>query len=94
MKKKVTAAIGIILAVYILFVTADCIRLQNKTLETEPFITISSSQDAHKSKYTGLGYSVVYHRDGQENTDKNTNTRIYGAEFMLFDKILLWGWIE
>ena len=94
MKKKVLMVIGIILASYILFVAVDCIRLGNTSVETKPIITVSSSEDENRSKYTGLGYSVVYYNDRQENTDGNIVENIYGAEFRLFDTILIWAWIE
>ena len=90
MKKKVLIVIGIIFAIYILFVTVECIRLGNADRVAEPIITVSSEKYDNRSKYTGLGYSVIYHVDGQENTDGD----IYGAEFRLFDSILVWGWIE
>lgn len=90
MKKKALIVTGIILAVYIFFVTADCIRLGNADTQTKPIITVSSSEDENIVKYNGLGYTVMYHREGTGNTDGN----IYGAEIRLFEKILLWAWIE
>lgn len=39
MKKKALLVTGIILAVYILFVTADCIRLGNADTQAKPIIT-------------------------------------------------------
>ena len=90
MKKKVFIVIGFVLAVYILFVTVDCIRLGNADRVTKPIITVSSEEYDNRSKYTGLGYSVIYCVDGQENTDGD----IYGAEIRLLDLILVWGWIE
>mgnify|MGYP000402373377 CR=1 FL=1 len=90
MKKKALIVTGIILMVYILFVTADCIRLGNADTQTKPIITVSTAEEENGVKYNGLGYSVMYHRDSIENTDGN----IYGAEIRLFDKILVWAWIE
>ena len=90
MKKKVLMVIGIILAIYILFVTIDCIRLGKTDSETKPIITVSSAENENRSKYTGLGYSVVYYKDGQDKITEN----VYGAEFRLFDKILIWAWVE
>ncbi len=92
MKKKILIAIGIILAIYILFVAVDCIRLGNTNSETKPMITVSSVEDEHRNEYTGLGYSVIYYKDGQEGIDGNED--IYGAEFRLFDAILIWAWVE
>ena len=90
MKKKILIAVGILLAIYIVFVTVDCIRLENANTETKPIITVSSSEYETRSKYNGIGYSVIYYTDEQENQGEN----IYGAEFRLFDSILIWAWIE
>lgn len=81
-------AIGIILAVYILFLSTDCVRLRNTDSETKPIITVASEEDKSRSKYTGLGYSVMYYKDG------NAAENVYGAEFRLFDSILIWAWVE
>ena len=94
LKKKILVAIGIILVAYILFVTAECIRLENTGFETKPIITVSSSENEKTSKYTGLGYSVIYYKDNNKNADGNIVENIYGAEFRLFDKIMIWAWIE
>ncbi len=94
MKKKIFMAIGIILAAYILFVTAECVRLGNAYIEAKPIITVTSAESENRSKYTGMGYSVVYYKDKQLNADRNIVENIYGAEFRLFDKIMIWAWIE
>lgn len=94
MKKKALTAIGIILAIYILFVTADCIRLRNTNGETKPIITVCLAEDENSSKYTGLGYSVIYYKDRQENIDGSIVENVYGAEFRLLDTILIWAWVE
>ena len=88
--KKILWAIGIILAVYIVFVASDSIRLSHKTTAARPFITVSTAEAENRSRYTGLGYSVTYYKDSVKDTDRS----IYGAQFMLFDKILIWGWVE
>ncbi len=92
--KKVFIAIGVVLAVYLSFVTADCIRLKNTEAETRPFITVSSTETENRQYYTGLGYTVGYYTDEFEDADGNVTEDIYGAEFRLFGKILIWAWIE
>ena len=92
--KKVCIAIGILLIIYILFVTVDCIRLRTMNLGLKPLITISLGETENGNIYKGLGYSVRYYIDViQKSSDLITN-RIYGAEFKLFDKILIWAWVE
>lgn len=88
MKKKILLIIVILLIIYFLFVTIDCIRLRNTKTDTKPFITISLAEYENGNKYMGLGYSVKYYKDKQD--DKNS----YGGEFRLFDKILVWAWVE
>lgn len=90
MKKKALIVTGIILVVYILFVTADCIRLRNADTQAKPIITVSTAEEENRVKYNGLGYSVMYYKDSQEQSDSD----IYSAEARLFDSILLWAWIE
>lgn len=88
MKKKIFLTIVILLIIYFIFVTIDCIRLRNAKVDTKPFITISLAEYENGNKYMGLGYSVKYYKDKQDNENG------YGAEFRVFDKILIWAWIE
>lgn len=92
MKNKILSVIAILIAVYISFVAVDCIRLKNTFKEKAPFITVASSENGDESSYTGLGYTVRYRRC----TDKNGKVTddLTGAEFRLFDKIILWVWIS
>lgn len=80
------------------FVTVDCIRLRNAESGTRPFITLYEEDGDTVVSYTGLGYTVKYHVDIGEVTTENGITYVeqlgYGAEFWLFDKLLVWGWIE
>lgn len=94
MKKKVLIAIVALLIMYFLFVTIDCIRLRDAESGTKPFITVSLAEYENGNKYTGLGYSVKYYRDRQEDTNGNIIEYGYGAEFRLFNKILIWAWVE
>ena len=86
--------IAILLIIYVLFVTVDCIRLKKTQTETKPFITISYAEYENGNKYNGLGYSIKYYKDKPIDTDDNIEKNIYGAEFRLFDKILIWAWVE
>ena len=98
MKKKILIVIGILLIIYISFVTFDCIRLRNSKTGTKPLITISMGEYENGTIYKSLGYSIKYYVDIGEKTEINGTTYIeelgYGAEFRLFDKILIWAWIE
>ena len=88
--KKALAVIGILIAIYAAFVTVDCVRLKTAPKGTKPIIAVSETETENREKYTGLGYSVCYYTDKSSGEAEN----IYGAEFRLFDKFLVWGWVE
>ena len=94
MKKKILLIMVTLLIIYFLFITIDCIRLRNSKNATKPFITIGLAEYENGNKYIGLGYSVKYYKDKQENKNGNIVENGYGAEFRLFDRILIWAWVE
>lgn len=84
---------------YGLFVGVDCVRLYNAQTSKAPIIITQPTKIENDTvKYTGLGYTVTYRTtveaETEENESSNTIYDICGAEFRLFDKILLWAWIE
>ena len=95
--KRILIVFGIILFCYISFVTVDCIRLKNAKRGTKPLITISEYETDSRTAYKGLGYTIEYYVDKDEQKDGDMtyiNVYGYGAEFRLFDKIMVWAWIE
>ena len=93
--KKVFISIGILLVIYVSFVTVDCIRLRGAKSPEKPFITINMAEYENGNKYIGLGYSVKYYREKQKIVNYGIDVLAesgYGAEFRLFDKILIWAW--
>lgn len=97
MKKLARILITIIssmILVYGVFVGVECVRLYNVRTSKPPIIVIRETQILENEiKYTGLGYTVIYEAREAKPTD-GENIPICGAEFRLFDKILLWAWIE
>lgn len=96
--KGIIIGLSIILVVYITFVVIDCIRLRHAVNYTKPLITISENIVENRVIYYGLGYSVSYYID-REIIINNDVTLIggtgnYGAEFRLFNKLLIWAWVE
>ena len=84
---------------YGVFVGVDCVRLYNADESKSPIITTDLTQiNDYEIKYTGLGYTVTYQTKEEITTEENESLNaiydICGAEFRLFDKILLWAWIE
>lgn len=94
MKKKIITALAVLIGVYALFVTTDCIRLRYAESGTKPFITVDFEETENRDAYTGLGYSVRYYTDRYTDENGVAAESYYGAEFRLFDKILIWAWIE
>lgn len=95
--KKVLKIIGIVLLslvlIWCLYVTVEAIRLRTMKLGLEPLIALERGEDDTKLYYKGLGYSVTYQIHKKQNYDLIL-TSILGGEFRLFDKILIWSWIE
>ncbi len=102
MKKFVRALIITIssaVLLYGVFVGIECVRLYNAETSKPPIITIKPTKiQDDEVKYTGLGYTIIYkineEIEAKENVSQNVIHDICGAEFRLFDKILLWAWIE
>lgn len=91
MKKKVLIVVGILLLIYVVFITVDCIRLGdlvNGSLNKQPVITISKREYkddyGYGTEYIGLGYSVKYYRPN--------NSMGYKAEVNLFGIIPVNGY--
>ena len=102
MKKTVKALIVTacsIILLYGLFVGVDCVRLYKVGESNKPLITINEARQEDYCKYKGLGYTVTYKFDPKEAVQEGEQnaypgSHVYSAEFRLFDKILLWAWIE
>ena len=102
MKKLIKPLVIIICSLilaYGLFVGVDCVRLYNaETSKVPVIITQPTKIENDTVKYTGFGYTITYRTKAEipteENESRNANYDICGAEFRLFDKILLWAWIE
>ena len=85
--RKILFIIIDILIVYFVFVGIDAYRIQSMPFEeVKPLITIGEEKNDKKILYSGLGYSVTYNINSDES--------IYGAEFRLFDKILIWAYVS
>ena len=70
MKKIILRILVILLILYVLFVTVDCIRLRYTKSGTKPLITISLGETENGNFYKGLGYSVRYYiNETQKSSD-------------------------
>ncbi len=102
MKKLIRAlviTISSVILLYGVFVGVECVRLYNSETSKPPIISTQPTKIENDTvKYTGLGYTVTYRINEEIETKENASLNaiydICGAEFKLFDKILLWAWIE
>ena len=94
--KKILTIILSIVCIYILFVGEECIRLNNN-VNSKPVIILKEEDNFDKNEYTyySLGFKLKkeYLVDEKSHDDLRF-LNIVGEEFYLFDKILLWAWIE
>ena len=89
---KIIKVIGIIIisiiAVYILFITEEIIRLSNSL--QEPLIIIEEKNSYDSVTYKSLGYTL-----NRNYYCKSDDLCIVNeVEFLLFDKYFIWGWIS
>ena len=95
--KDIFIAILIVIILWAIFVTIDCIRLRNSRCYTPPIISVKQEANLQKLSYTGLGYTIDYILN--QTLDYNNGVSLHGigtvgAEFRLFGKILIWAYIE
>lgn len=106
MRKSTKAIITVIIAVticYIAFVAVDCVRLSVCLDPThgdlsyqKPFITVSREQTDSRIKYHGLGYSLEYYiNENNESLDDEDMIKKhgYGVMIYLLDRFIPWGWV-
>ena len=104
--KKILRALVITISsavlLYGVFVGIDCVRLYKVGESEKPLITVNEIRGEDYWKCEGLGYTVTYKFDPEKEVSSEEEGKqnaypgsdIYSAEFKLFDKILLWAWIE
>ena len=104
--KKISRILIIIISsavlLYGVFVGVDCVRLYKVGKSDKPLITINEVRGEDYWKCEGLGYTLTYKFDPEKEVSSDEEgkqnaypgSHIYSAEFRLFDKILLWAWIE
>lgn len=96
--KIIIITILTLIIIFVAYITFDCIRLRNSSLGTKPLITINEKITENRLVYTGLGYKIEYYLNSKKDEDFNNletiEERCYGVAFWLFDKIIIWGWVE
>lgn len=83
--RRVALGITIIVSLFCLYVTIDCIRLHDSVDFTKPLITISEEIAEDSVTYNGIGYKIVYDVG---------STGCNGANLYVFDNFFVYGWIE
>ncbi len=92
--KKILIIFLAVIVLYSAFVIVDCIRLRKSASDTFPLITLEENYAEYETKYTGLGYSVVYYEDAFIDENGNVCVKGHGAEFWLFGLVRVWYWEE
>ena len=97
--RNILIAILVIVLLWVIFVTIDCIRLKNSKYYTYPLINLKQEANLERVTYTGLGYTISYIQNKEIIYTPGSDTvangiGACGAEFKLFGKILIWAYIE
>lgn len=98
--KIVKKVILITIIVCVVFIIEEAVRIRilyNKnTRLSAPAIVLSyeDNTECTRGKCTSLGYSVTYYYNPTFHSPDCVTMETYGAEFRLFDKILIWAVIE
>lgn len=97
--RNILIAILIVIALWLVFVIVDCIRLKNSPYYTYPLINLKQDVTEDDITYTGLGYTIKYIHEKEIHYTPGsdfvtTESGATGAEFKLFGKILIWAYIE
>ena len=92
-------SILIVIFLWVIFVTIDCIRLKNSKYYTYPLINLKQDITKDDVTYTGLGYTIKYIQEKEIHYTPGsdfatTGIGACGAEFRLFGNILIWAYIE
>lgn len=92
--KKILILVIIVIALWAIYITVDCVRLKNSTIYTRPLISISENVDMEATTYTGLGYTVSYALNNDNFLEGEPDTGRNDAEFRVFGKILIWSYVD
>lgn len=92
MKKFIGLILLFFIGIYIIFVTEESIRLSND-IKAKPLIVLEKSIINNATTYKSIGFKLT-NRYGKAQTEEIKNIVCIGREFWLFDKILVWGWIN
>ena len=95
--KNILIALAIVVVVWVIFVTIDCIRLRNAKYFTYPLITLKQEANLERVTYTGFGYTISYIQNRTLEYHDGLSIQgigACGAEFKLFGKMLVWAYIE
>lgn len=87
-----------IIVLYSLFIFVESARISKKGFKTKPIILLEEKVKDNYIIYKGLGYTVKYspvdYDEDKLDLNNLDNAPHRSAEFRLFNKILLWAWIE
>lgn len=98
--KIIKKVILIVIIIFVIFIVEESIRIRNYYDKSSrlamPLIVFSSETNTEctRGKCTSLGYSVTYYYNPTFHSQDCVTMETYGAEFRLFDKILIWAVVQ
>ncbi|MBR6365828.1 MAG: hypothetical protein IKS10_07015 [Lachnospiraceae bacterium] len=91
--KCIAITLGLLLGLYILFVTEECIRIMVSPVGARPLIVLSEQEDELTRKYKSVGFTVENDLFRYTDDAGNASVRVCG-ETIRMGGAVLWGWIE
>lgn len=89
--KKFIEVLLISVFVIVILIAMDSSRLKDEQYNTKPIITIHEEYTKDYIRYDGIFYSIRYLTNSPQTKDNLEVKSIYGSEFWLFDKKLIWS---
>lgn len=92
--KKFLEVFMIIVFVIVVLIVMDSSRLKEEQYNTKPIITINEEYTDGYVRYDGIFYSMRYLTREPQTKENFEPSSIYGGEFWLFNKKLIWSNVE
>mgnify|MGYP004465972417 CR=1 FL=1 len=77
--------------VIVILIVMDSSRLKEEQYNTKPIITIHEEYTEKYVRYDGIFYSMRYLTNSPQTKGSLDTKTIYGSEFWLFNKKLIWS---
>lgn len=92
--KNFVTIILVLLFIILILMVMDSARLKDEPYGTEPIITVNVEYTDEYVRYDGILYSMRYLTKTPQSESNYEKSSIYGAEFWLFNKKLMWSKVD